>query len=97
MQAGPNVFATLTPVQGMGGCGAFHRRSPPGGAANAEELPPPPDLTEEEIIASEAKLGTMRHAEFDQNDPATWGRTGRNAPCPCGSGKKYKQCHGNLF
>ena len=69
----------------------------PGGAANAEELPPPPDLTEEEIIASEAKLGTMRHAEFDQDDPATWGRTGRNAPCPCGSGKKYKQCHGNLF
>ena len=68
----------------------------PGGAENAEELPPPPGLTEEEIIASEVKLGTMRHAEFDQDDPATWGRTGRNAPCPCGSGKKYKQCHGNL-
>jgi len=32
--------------------------------------------------------------EFDQNDPATWGKTPRNAPCPCGSGKKYKYCHG---
>ncbi|MBI1205680.1 MAG: preprotein translocase subunit SecA [Azospirillum sp.] len=32
----------------------------------------------------------------DPNDPATWGKTGRNAPCPCGSGKKYKQCHGRL-
>jgi preprotein translocase subunit SecA len=31
---------------------------------------------------------------FDANDPATWGRVSRNAPCPCGSGKKYKQCHG---
>ena len=31
---------------------------------------------------------------FDQNDPATWGDTQRNAPCPCGSGKKYKHCHG---
>ncbi|MFC0408810.1 preprotein translocase subunit SecA [Roseomonas elaeocarpi] len=27
-------------------------------------------------------------------DPSTWGRTPRNAPCPCGSGKKYKHCHG---
>ena len=30
----------------------------------------------------------------DPNDPATWGRTARNAVCPCGSGKKYKHCHG---
>ena len=27
-------------------------------------------------------------------DPATWGKVGRNEPCPCGSGKKYKHCHG---
>jgi preprotein translocase subunit SecA len=32
--------------------------------------------------------------QFNSNDPATWGATPRNAPCPCGSGKKYKQCHG---
>ncbi len=31
------------------------------------------------------------------DDPAQWeGRVSRNAPCPCGSGKKYKQCHGAL-
>ena len=30
----------------------------------------------------------------DPADPATWARTPRNAPCPCGSGKKYKHCHG---
>ena len=28
------------------------------------------------------------------DDPATWRNTPRNAPCPCGSGKKFKHCHG---
>jgi preprotein translocase subunit SecA len=32
----------------------------------------------------------------DPNDPSTWGRVARNAACPCGSGKKYKHCHGQL-
>ncbi len=32
--------------------------------------------------------------DVDPDDPATWGRVSRNAPCPCGSGKKYKRCHG---
>ncbi|RWP91799.1 MAG: preprotein translocase subunit SecA [Mesorhizobium sp.] len=30
----------------------------------------------------------------DPNDQATWGKVGRNEACPCGSGKKYKHCHG---
>ncbi|MGV1795063.1 preprotein translocase subunit SecA [Rhizobium sp. A37_96] len=30
----------------------------------------------------------------DPQNPATWGRVGRNEACPCGSGKKYKHCHG---
>ncbi|ADG09376.1 preprotein translocase subunit SecA [Caulobacter segnis] len=29
--------------------------------------------------------------------PEDWERTNRNAPCPCGSGKKFKQCHGSLI
>ncbi len=33
---------------------------------------------------------------FDENDPTTWGTPGRNDPCPCGSGKKFKHCHGRL-
>jgi preprotein translocase subunit SecA len=32
----------------------------------------------------------------DPNDPGTWGKVQRNAPCPCGSGRKFKQCHGAL-
>ena len=30
------------------------------------------------------------------NDPATWGKVARNAPCPCDSGKKFKHCHGRV-
>jgi preprotein translocase subunit SecA len=30
-------------------------------------------------------------------DPAEWaGVVSRNAPCPCGSGQKYKHCHGSV-
>ena len=29
--------------------------------------------------------------------PEEWERTNRNSPCPCGSGKKFKQCHGSLI
>jgi preprotein translocase subunit SecA len=32
--------------------------------------------------------------ERNPRDPASWGKVGRNEPCPCGSGKKYKHCHG---
>jgi preprotein translocase subunit SecA len=35
-------------------------------------------------------------ANRDVNDPVTWGKVGRNEACPCGSGKKYKHCHGAL-
>ena len=35
-------------------------------------------------------------AGFDENDPSTWGNPGRNDLCPCGSGKKFKHCHGRL-
>ncbi len=34
--------------------------------------------------------------ERDPQNPASWGKVGRNEPCPCGSGKKYKHCHGAL-
>jgi preprotein translocase subunit SecA len=33
-------------------------------------------------------------ARLDPANPGTWGRVGRNEQCPCGSGKKYKHCHG---
>ena len=33
---------------------------------------------------------------FVEDDPTTWGNPSRNDPCPCGSGKKFKHCHGRL-
>jgi preprotein translocase subunit SecA len=35
-------------------------------------------------------------AGFDAADPSTWGDPARNDPCPCGSGEKFKHCHGKL-
>jgi preprotein translocase subunit SecA len=35
-------------------------------------------------------------AGFVEDDPTTWGNPGRNEKCPCGSGKKFKHCHGRL-
>jgi preprotein translocase subunit SecA len=35
-------------------------------------------------------------AGFDEADPTTWGDPGRNDPCPCGSGNKFKHCHGRF-
>ena len=35
-------------------------------------------------------------AGFDATDPTTWGNPSRNDPCPCGSGEKFKHCHGKL-
>ncbi|MGE4312710.1 MAG: preprotein translocase subunit SecA [Pseudobdellovibrionaceae bacterium] len=47
--------------------------------------------------SGEAALQTTVRKSFDESDPSTWeGSVGRNSPCPCGSGKKYKQCHGKL-
>jgi preprotein translocase subunit SecA len=33
---------------------------------------------------------------FDENDVSTWGNPSRNDPCPCGSGNKFKHCHGAI-
>lgn len=46
--------------------------------------------------APEGRGGRVASAEMDRNDPATWGKVPRNATCPCGSGKKFKHCHGRL-
>ncbi len=47
-------------------------------------------------IRSRPSNRRQRGVETDPDDPSTWGRVSRNAKCPCGSGKKYKQCHGRL-
>ena len=46
--------------------------------------------------AGHAARHRMRDVPVDPNDPSTWGKVQRNAPCPCGSGRKFKHCHGAL-
>lgn len=47
------------------------------------------------VVEKRPPLQTRKKSDaVDPSDPATWGRTARNAECPCGSGKKYKHCHG---
>ena len=59
-------------------------------------------LTGEDELAQQSTEGfvartvRMRDVAVDPNDPQTWGKVQRNAPCPCGSGRKFKHCHGAL-
>jgi preprotein translocase subunit SecA len=46
--------------------------------------------------AQAARSMPTRRPALDRSDPATWTGVSRNAPCPCGSGKKYKYCHGKM-
>jgi preprotein translocase subunit SecA len=63
-------------------------------------------MTEEERAALLAQSGPQvvtreqdfpnARPGFDESDPSTWGDPARNDPCPCGSGEKFKHCHGKL-
>jgi preprotein translocase subunit SecA len=57
------------------------RSSLPAAAAAAANPDAPPQPQEEEVV----------NTPIVKSD---WDKTPRNAPCPCGSGKKFKMCHG---
>ena len=58
----------------------FQHRAPHNALANEESKNPPDNAN------------TISNAPFVRKGK----KVGRNDPCPCGSGKKYKQCHGKL-
>jgi preprotein translocase subunit SecA len=76
----------------------------------APHLPPmqishvDPSTGEDELALAAAGAQTLARAgitptpaaERNANDPSSWGKVGRNEECPCGSGKKFKHCHGRL-
>ena len=47
-----------------------------------------------EEVSRQRSMPKIRPEERNPGDPTTWGKVARNEPCPCGSGKKYKHCHG---
>ncbi|MGR3633645.1 MAG: preprotein translocase subunit SecA [Limimaricola soesokkakensis] len=71
------------------------------GAAGAAAQPAPAPRREAPELATAGAAPAADAAGgaapgFDENDPATWGAPSRNEPCPCGSGEKFKHCHGKL-
>ena len=67
-----------------------------------DDLPPmeahhlDPFTGEDDITGTLFGQSETTSGEADPQDPSTWGKIGRNEKCPCGSGKKYKHCHGAL-
>jgi preprotein translocase subunit SecA len=72
-----------------------------------QPAPPPPPAGQPQHVNATTGEDEMASAEDaspvpiaptrskrDPRNPSTWGKVGRNEACPCGSGKKYKQCHG---
>ncbi len=62
-----------------------------------------PATGEDELALAAAPLapafagnGNGAQAARNPKDPQSWGKVGRNEPCPCGSGKKFKHCHGKF-
>jgi len=52
------------------------------------------EFPEDEIMVAAYEPTVVPPEQRDPADPSTWGKVGRNEACPCGSGKKYKHCHG---
>jgi preprotein translocase subunit SecA len=63
---------------------------------SAEEMdyPDDDDIPSPETIEPAQPFRNQAADEINPNDSSTWGKVPRNAPCPCGSGKKFKKCHG---
>ena len=49
---------------------------------------------DQNINKNQTVKNKTKDTEIDPNNTSTWGKVGRNEMCPCGSGKKYKNCHG---
>ena len=67
------------------------RYDPSLAAAMGEDMQP-----EEARPSAQTLRMHVKPEDRDAANPATWGKVGRNDPCPCGSGKKFKHCHGTL-
>jgi len=53
-----------------------------------------PTTGEDQVSGADGSDFIAAPADRHPEDQSTWGRVGRNEACPCGSGKKYKHCHG---
>ena len=66
----------------------FESRNDPAATPNMLDQSPKP--SQKQVITN------VNPKDRNPKDPSTWGSVGRNEQCPCGSGKKYKHCHGAI-
>ncbi len=57
--------------------------------------PEAPNRSYGQAVGTTTLRAQRMNREVRADDPSTWSKVSRNAPCPCGSGKKYKHCHGD--
>jgi preprotein translocase subunit SecA len=74
------------PLPAIGPAVRENRRGPVNGE-DPSPMPPFPGAGHSARVAPDAR---------NPDNPATWGKVGRNETCPCGSGNKYKRCHGRV-
>lgn len=90
LSIGPNVYDSAKETRQDPAAAEQQRNTMAPNAPYASNGPPPTSDTGIQNVT------TFKRPEFDKNDPSTWVKVPRNAPCPCESGKKYKQCHGKI-
>ncbi len=75
--------------------GQFVTEAPPGTDAGPARTPT--QLASRPVAApAQAAPTPQQQSQAGSATPASWASTPRNAPCPCGSGKRYKSCHGDV-
>ena len=71
---------------------ALHGSAQVDPATGEDEIATPAPLAP--ALVGATATAAPRRPRATPKDPTSWGKVGRNEPCPCGSGKKYKHCHG---
>ena len=96
---GPNGPRRPPPKSGFDAMGVRSSSGLTGTAGRGEtmdigpsEEPAPPAAKTEARIVGAGKLRSLDPTKAAA--PSAWANVGRNDPCPCGSGKKFKKCHG---
>jgi preprotein translocase subunit SecA len=54
----------------------------------------PIEARKDPVVVGAGKTRSLSGDNGNGTGPADWSTVGRNDPCPCGSGKKFKKCHG---
>ncbi len=90
----------MTPEEQQAMIAEMQARARAAAEAGARVSPAPADAAASSPARAPAMAGAALApadgGRVDPEDPGTWAQSGRNDPCPCGSGKKYKHCHGRM-